>query len=204
MTKNNAFNNAIALIDAANSQDPGQEKTSDGKHYPKELLYSRRMSDMLQRYAPDADEANKLAARAQHIERWKSPRDAYPAGRKGYLHWRKDLYKFHAETAAGLLAQAWCSEETIERVKQAVNKKGIKSNPDTQLLEDVIGLVFIEHYMEGFASRHPEYKEAKWLDIIRKTWRKMTPQANAFALSGSIQLPEPLIPLIQKAVSGDS
>ncbi len=202
MSQSQTFNTAIELIDAANREDPNAE-TAEGTTCPKELLYSQRMSDMLQRYRPDADEAMQLAVRAQHIERWKSPRDAYPADRKGYLHWRKDLYKFHAETAAGLLAQAGCSEETIERVKQAVGKQSIKTNPDTQLLEDVASLVFIEHYMEGFAARHPEYDEAKWLDIIRKTWRKMSPQAHEFALSGKLQLPEPLIPLIQKAVSGD-
>jgi len=196
-----AFNKAIELIDAANREDPNQE-TADGKDWPKELLYSQRMSDMLQRYVPDADETMQLAVRAQHIERWKSPRDAYPADRKGYLHWRSDLYKFHAETTAGLLAQAGCDEDVIERVKQAVGKRSIKSNPDTQLLEDVASLVFVEHYMEGFAARHPEYEEAKWLDIIRKTLKKMSPQANEFAISGGIQLPEPLIPLIQKAVSG--
>lgn len=202
MSQSTAFDKATALIDAANREDPNPEMV-DGKPFPKELLYSQRMSDMLQRYASDADEAIQLAVRAQHIERWKSPRDAYPAGRKGYLHWRKDLYTFHAETAAGLLAQAGCSVETIERVTQAVRKQGLKSNPDTQLLEDVIGLVFIEHYMEDFAARHPDYDEAKWLDIIRKTWKKMSPQANKFALSGSIRLPQPLVPLIQKAVSAD-
>jgi len=202
MSQDDAFNRAIELIDAANREDPNQEIV-DGKACPKESLYSQRMSDMLQRYAPEADEAIQLAVRTQHIERWKSPRDAYPAGRKGYLHWRKDLYKFHADTAAGLLAQAGCNEEAIERVKQAVSKQGIKSNPDTQLLEDVIGLVFIEHYMEDFAARHPDYDEAKWLDIIRKTWKKMSPQANEFALSGSIRLPQPLVPLIQKAISAN-
>ena len=201
MSQHASLDKAIELIDAANREDPNQE-TADGKAFPKELLYSQRMSDMLQRYAPDADEAMQLAVRAQHIERWKSPRDAYPAGRKGYLRWRSDLYKFHAETAVGLLAQAGCSEDVIERVRQAVSKRNIRSNPDTQLLEDVIGLVFIEHYMEGFASRHPDYDEAKWLDIIRKTWKKMSPRAQEFALSGSIRLPEPLIPLIQKAISG--
>jgi len=201
MSQHTSLDKAIELIDAANREDPNQE-TADGKAFPKELLYSQRMSDMLQRYTPDADEAMQLAVRAQHIERWKSPRDAYPAGRKGYLRWRSDLYKFHAETAVGLLAQAGCSEDVIERVRQAVSKRNIRSNPDTQLLEDVIGLVFIEHYMEGFASRHPDYDEAKWLDIIRKTWKKMSPRAQEFALSGSIRLPEPLIPLIQKAISG--
>ncbi len=191
---------AIALIDAANREDPNQV-TADGKVWPKELLYSQRMSDMLQRYAPDADDAMKLAIHAQHIQRWKSPRNAYPMDRIGYLKWRKDLYKFHAQTAADLLAEAGYGEDVIDRVKLAVAKKGIKNNPDTQLLEDVSALVFIEHYMLEFANKHPEYNEEKWLDIIRKTWKKMTERAQQFALSGGIRLPEPLLPLIQKAVA---
>jgi hypothetical protein len=194
------FDKAIELIDAANSEDPNQE-TSDGKNWPKELLYSHRMSDMLQRYAPDADEAMKLAIRAQHIQRWKSPRSDYPMNRKGYFQWRTSLYTFHAETVAALLVKAGYDDEFIERVKLAVSKKSLKTNPDTKLLEDVTGLVFIEHYMLDFAGKHPEYDEAKWLDIIRKTWRKMTEQAHQFALDGHITLPEPLVPLIQKAVS---
>lgn len=191
---------AIALIDAANSEDPNQE-TADGKDWPKELLYSHRMSEMLERYTPDADDAMKLAIHAQHIQRWKSPRDAYPMDRIGYLTWRKDLYKFHAQTAADLLVQAGCDEDVIDRLKEAVAKKGIKNNPDTKLLEDVAGLAFIEHYMQAFVDKHPEYDEEKWLDIIRKTWKKMTDRAHQFALSGDIKLPEPLVPLIQKAVA---
>ena len=196
------FEKAIELIDAANSEDPNTE--SDGnKEWPKELLYSHRMSDMLQRYRPDADDAIKIAVRAQHIQRWKSPRSDYPMDRKGYLKWRSDLYKFHAETTGDLMAQAGYDEETINRVKQAVGKRGLKTNPDTQLVEDVIDLVFIEHYMLDFAGKHPEYSEEKWIDIIRKTWNKMSPQAHEFALGGNITLPEPLVPLIQKAVSGE-
>jgi len=191
---------AMALIDAANSEDPNQV-SADGRDWPKELLYSHRMSDMLQRFAPDADDAMQLAIRAQHIQRWKSPRDNYPMDRIGYLQWRKDLYKFHAQTAAELLAQAGYGDEVISRVSKAVAKQQIKENPDTQLLEDVTDLVFIEHYMLEFAGKHPEYDEAKWLDIIRKTWKKMSTGAQQFALSGAVQLPEPLIPLIQKAVA---
>ena len=194
------FDKSMALIDAANSEDPNQE-AADGKDWPKELLYSHRMTDMLLRYTPDADDAMQLAIHAQHIQRWRSPRDAYPMDRIGYLQWRKDLYKFHAQTAADLLVQAGYGEDVIDRVKQAVAKKGIKDNPDTQLLEDVTDLVFIEHYMLGFVSRHPDYDEEKWLDIVRKTWKKMSDRAQQFALSGSIRVPEPLVPLIQKAVS---
>lgn len=191
----------MALIDAANSEDPNKETYLD-KDWPKELLYSHHMSDMLQRYVPDADDAMKLSCRAQHIQRWKSPRSDYPMNRKGYHQWRTDLYQFHAETVAALLLKAGYENEIIERVKQAVGKKSLKKNPNTQLLEDVASLVFIEHYMLAFAGKHPEYDEEKWLVIIRRTWNKMSEQAHQFALAGHITLPEPLIPLIQKAVSG--
>ena len=191
---------AIELIDAANSEDPNME-ISDGKEVPKELLYSQRMTDMQQRYAPDADDVMKLALRAQHIQRWKSARSDFPMDKKGYHLWRTGLYKFHAETAAALLEQAGYDEADIERLKLAVGKKSLKSNKDTQLLEDVTALVFIEHYMLEFAEKHPEYSEEKWIDIIKKTWRKMTENAHEFALSGKIALPEPLVPLIQKALA---
>ncbi len=193
------FDNAVALIDAANSEDPNQD-TADGKEWPKELLYSHRMADMLQRYRPDAEDVMKLAIRSQHIQRWKSPRDAYPMDRIGYLKWRKDLYKFHADTAAALLEQAGYDEEAIDRLKVSVAKKKIKQNADTQLLEDVADLVFIEHYLQAFVDKHPEYDEDKWIDIIQKTWKKMSDQGQEFALSGSVKLPEPLVPLIQKAL----
>lgn len=195
------FDKALALIDAANSEDPNQV-TADGKAWPKELLYSQRMSDMLHRYLPDADDAMQLAIRAQHVQRWKSPRDAYSMDRIGYLQWRKDLYKIQAHTAADLLAEAGYDEDVIDRVRTAVAKKGIKENPDTQLLEDVTDLVFIEHYLLEFAGKHPDYDEEKWLDIIRKTWKKMSDRAQQFALSGGVRLPESLVPLIKKAVSG--
>jgi len=200
MSNQNRLAKGIALIDAANAEDPNQE-TDGGKSWPKELLYSQRMSEMLERYAPEADEAIRLAARAQHVQRWKSARSDFPEGRQGYLQWRTGLYKFHAETAGRLLAEAGYDDDVVERVKQAVGKRALKVNKDTQLLEDVTDLVFIEHYMLAFAHKHPEYDEAKWLDIIRKTWKKMSPRAQQFALSGSIRLPEPLLPLVQKAVA---
>ncbi len=193
---------AIALFDAANAEDPRQDKNAEGQAVPFELLYAQRMSDMLGRYAPEADDAIKLAVRAQHIQRWKTPRESYPMTRDGYLQWRTGLYKFHAETAGRLMQEAGYDAATIERVRQAVGKRGLKVNPDTQLVEDVIDLVFIEHYMLDFAGKHPEYSEEKWLDIIRKTWKKMSERAHAYALSGQLRLPEPLVPLITKAVSG--
>jgi len=192
---------AIRLIDEANSKDPNQETDSDGKSWPKESLYSQRMSDMLERYKPDADDAIKIGARAQHVERWKSSRQDYPEGRQGYLQWRTNLYKYHAETAGGFMAEAGYDEATIERVKKAVGKRAVKVNPDSQMLEDLASMVFLEYYMQPFADKHPEYTEEKWIEIIQKTWKKMSEQAHQFVLDGNVKLPEPLVPLIQKALS---
>jgi hypothetical protein len=194
------YEKAVTLIDAANSEDPNVEM-ADGKEWPKELLYSHRMAEMLERFMPDADDVIKLGIRGQHIQRWKSPRDAYPMDRAGYHQWRTNLYKYHAETTASLMAEAGYDDEALERVKKAVGKRALKVNKDTQLLEDIAGLVFIEYYMLAFAEKHPEYDEPKWIDIIQKTWKKMSEAAHDFALSGKITLPEPLVPLIVKSVS---
>jgi hypothetical protein len=193
------FEAAIAAFDQANAEDPSTEKV-DGKEYPKELLYAQRMSEMQQRYVPDASDAVKLAVRAQHIQRWKIPRSNYPMDKPGYMLWRTGLYKFHAETAGSIMQKVGYDDAMITRVKSIVSKKGLKTNSETQLMEDVVDLVFIEHYMNGFAAQHPEYDEAKWIQIIRKTWQKMSPRAHEFALSGKIRLPEALVPLILKAI----
>ncbi len=199
MPDNQRYERAIALFDAANAADPNKE-TVDGKEMPKELLYAQRMSEMLARFAPNAPEAVKLAVRAQHIERWKVPRSNYPMDRTGYLQWRTGLYKYHAETAGRLMKEAGYDDDMIARVQAAVGKRGIKVNPETQLLEDVVDLVFIEHYMLDFAGQHSEYDEEKWIGIIRKTWQKMSKDAHEFALAGKIKLPEPLVPLILKSI----
>ncbi len=191
----------LDLIDQANREDPNRETGDDGAEWPKEHLYAVRMSDMLERFDPQADEVMQIAIRAQHIERWKSPRSDYPMNKKGYHLWRTNLYKFHADTVAALMEKAGYDEQSIERVRNAVGKKSLRTNPDTQLLEDIAGLVFIEHYMQAFADKHPEYDEAKWIDIILKSWRKMSDKAHDFALSGKLKLPEPLVPLIQKALA---
>ena len=190
------FDATLAAFDAANAEDPNRDEGQ-----PKELLYAQRMSAMLARFAPDAPEAVRLAVRAQHIQRWKTPRASYPMDRQGYLQWRTGLYKFHAETAGRIMAESGYDAETIERVKAAVGKKGLKVNAETQLLEDVTDLVFLEHYLAGFAAQHPDYDEEKWIGILRKTWQKMSAEARAFVLAGEVSLPETARPLILKAVS---
>lgn len=193
------YQSAIAAFDKANAEDPNIE-ISNGTEYPKELLYAMRMTEMLEMYVPEASETLKLAVRAQHIQRWKSPRTDFAMDRQGYLQWRSGLYKFHAETAGNLMQSVGYDEETIERVQLSIGKKGLKVNPETQLTEDVASLVFIQYYMFAFATSHPEYDEGKWIKIIKKTWQKMSPRAHEFALAGKIQLPEALVPLILKSI----
>ena len=192
------FNQAIAGFDAANAEDPNKEMF-EGTEHPKELLYAQRMSAMLQRFAPDASEAVKLAVRAQHICRWKSPRSDYPMTPFGYKQWRTNLQKFHAETAGKIMRDAGYDDETISRVQSLLRKEALKVNPETQMLEDVVDLVFLENYIDDFAKKYSHYDEEKMMDIIRKTWRKMSDRGHEFALT--LALPPHLVPLILKAVS---
>ena len=194
------FEQVIALIDDANKKDPNKV-WCENVEWPKERLYSERMTEMLMRFKPEAKDVNKIAVRAQHIRRWQSLRSDYPLGKQGYHQWRTELYSFHAESVAELMQQAGYEQEEIDQVKNAVGKKAIKRNPDTQLLEDVASLVFVEHYMLEFANKHPEYTEEKWIGIILKTWKKMSDDAHQFVLAGGITLPAPLQPLIIKAIS---
>ncbi len=194
------YQSVIKAIDKANAADPNKV-TVDGKPYGKESLYATRMSEMLQRFNPSADELMCIAAHGQHIERWRSPRSDFPLGKQGYYQWRTALYDFHAERVTTLMQQAGYSSDECERVYAAVAKKNIKRNPDSQLIEDIASLVFIEHYMLDFASSKPDYDEQKWLGIIRKTWQKMSNEAHEFVLAGNISLPEPLKPLITKALN---
>ncbi|MBG9998872.1 DUF4202 domain-containing protein [Pseudoalteromonas sp. NSLLW24] len=193
------FNKVITLIDEANNQDPNTEQ-HNGESFPKEYLYSQRMSEMLTRFKPDADELMQIAVRAQHIQRWKSPRSDFEMNKQGYHQWRSALYIFHASLAVELMKQAGFNDTDQNRVYNAVAKKDIKRNPDSQLVEDVASLVFIEHYMLGFASAKPDYNEEKWIGIIRRTWQKMSDEAHEFVLTGNITLPTPLVGLIHKAL----
>jgi hypothetical protein len=194
MVNTDQFKAAIHQFDLANSQDPNKEKW-EGNEYPKELLYAQRMTDCLEDFAPDASEALQLAARCQHIKRWEIPRDAYPMDRPGYHAWRNELKKYHADQAESILREVGYDEETIERVRFLLQKKQLRRDPETQTLEDVICLVFLEYYFEDFSKK---YEDEKLIDIIQKTWRKMSGKGHEAALSINYS-PESL-ELIRKAL----
>lgn len=172
------FERAIALIDAANAEDPNRIRYND-EDGPKELIHSELLTRWVKTLQPGASEAVLLAARAQHIRRWMHPRSEYPEGRTGYLRWRTGLYKFHAEQAAQLLREAGYDEAAIARTGQVIRKEGLGRDPEVQAIEDGLCLVFLETQLDELAGR---LDREKMLDILRKTWKKMSPAAQQLAL----------------------
>ncbi|MDA0194318.1 MAG: DUF4202 domain-containing protein [Bacteroidetes bacterium] len=172
------FEKAIARIDEENSKDPNSVM-HQGKAYPKELLYSRQMTDWLHKMNPDASIELQLAARSQHICRWTSPRESYPMDRVGYLKWRTELKNFHAQKTAEILSECGFDAMVINGVASLIRKEKVKTDSESQLLEDVVCIVFLENYFQDFSTKHDEQKV---IDIIRKTWRKMSPKGQDVAL----------------------
>lgn len=168
----------LARIDALNSDDPNIEQIG-GEKIPGEQLYSRRMTEQLQAFCPDASDELRIAAHSQHVRRWVSPRSNYPAGKAGYYRWRTELGRMHADLATEAMAEEGYPEESRARVKKLLTKQGIKQDDEVQTLEDVICLVFLQYYFGPFAARHPEEKV---IDILQKTWAKMSPQGHKAAL----------------------
>ena len=197
MTSSLRLDKLLAQIDILNLQDPHTINTEEYGLITKEVLYSKRMQKRLQRFIEDANEHLVIAAYCQHVKRWAIPRSDYPMDKAGYKKWRSDLGLFHANTTADTMRQFAYSEEDIERVKYLLQKKGLKRDADTQTLEDVICLVFLEFYLDDFAKKHDD---DKLVDIIKKTWRKMSDDGHSAALS--LPLAPHLLALVKKALQG--
>ncbi len=176
------FERAIALIDEANEPDPFTLEV-DGRPVPKELTHARMLMAWVDRLAPDASEALLLAARAHHIRRWESPRDTFPAGRRGYLRWRRDLQLRHARHARAILEEAGYDEDTIARVERLIRKETAKRDPEGQAFEGGLTLVFLETQLHDLALRTEPDTMA---GVIRKTWRKISPAARELALASDL------------------
>jgi hypothetical protein len=172
------FAAVIAAIDEANAKDPHGVKV-DGRLAPAELIYGQRMSQRLASMAPDACQHLQIAARGQHIERWTSPRNRYPEGRSGYLSWRTQLKDYHARRVGEIMAACGYGLEDIARVAALIRKERMRSDPDAQTLEDVVCVVFLQHYAESFAAKTDQNKLA---NILSKTWSKMSAHGHAHAL----------------------
>lgn len=194
-TRSEKFQKAIKLIDEANKKDPNNE-LGGNKIFPKEYLYSVRMTEVLEQFYPNPSEELQLAVRAQHICRWEIPRDSYPMDRPGYLNWRKDLKDLHAQKARVILTKAGYQESFITKVESLIKKKQLKRNKETQVLEDVACLVFLKYYFEAFAGRSDDDKV---IGILRKTWAKMSEDGRKEALK--IQMRKELLNLVEIATA---
>lgn len=170
---------AIAQFNEINAQDPN--RLLDGEtERPRELLQAERLEAWVLKLEPEASEALRLAARCQHIKRWTVPRSDYPEGRVAYLKWRKDLSRLHADTGTEVLKGLGFEEEVIEAVRKINMKQELKTNPDSQTMEDALCLAFLEHEFSAFAAKH---EDEKVIDIVQKTWRKMSEKGHEAALT---------------------
>jgi len=176
---------ASAAIDRANAEDP--------KNY--EVLYGQRMVDWVRKLSPGASDELLLAARAQHVRRWTVPRSSYPDGRAGYLRWREGLKKFHADTLAGIMAEAGYGAEAVAKARHLLVRKNLADDAEGQTLEDAACLVFLQFELAEFSAKtEPD----KMVDILRKSWAKMSPAARDRALALPLGAAE--LALVKKAL----
>lgn len=188
---------ALKLIDSAHAEDPNKIVVN-GSEQPYELHYSQKMSSYLAKRSPSAPETLRLAIRAQHFRRWEIPRDTYPMNKVGYHAWRTFLKKRQAEMAAQICTEVGYSAEDAGRVASMIRKEDLKQDEETQVLEDVACLVFLDDQFEEFERQHDEEKIVR---ILRKTWGKMSEEGHNLALE--IPMSERCKDLVGKALTAD-
>jgi len=209
------FVKACAAFEVAHNEDPRwvEIKNIDGPNttitIPYSVHYHRRMAYWLDQLVmkekqdeegkDESNEALQLAVRCQHIRRWTRPRQDYPKGLVGYKQWRKDLAKFHAREAATIMSECGYEMNMITRVGQLLQKQNLDTDPDVQLLEDVICVVFLENEYTAFVEQD-KYEEEKLVDIVQKTWKKMTPRGHEAALQLAGSLTERGLRVVERAL----
>jgi hypothetical protein len=191
----------IADVDAANAGDP-RTFTIGGVTRPCEVVYSERMTERLEAMYPEASELLRIAARGQHIRRFDIPRADFPQGRDGYNEWRRTCREHHAKLLRGIMSRHGYEDWDIEHVAALVKKEQLKKDKESQALENVVDVVFIEHYFDDFYGKYSHYDDAKIIDIIGKTLRKMSPKGHQAALA--LDLPERTRRLVQAAVEREA
>lgn len=192
-----ALDATLAAIDAANAEDP---RKVEGQAF--ETHYAERMSARLSALYPEASDLLKIAARAQHLRRWEIARGDYPEGRRGYNEWRRSCRTHHAELAGQIMRANGYDEAATAHVAALIRKEQLKKDPESQALENVAAVVFLEHYFEDFLVKYEGYDDEKIVDILGKTLCKMSPRGHAAALA--LPLPERARALVSAAVAREA
>lgn len=189
-----SFHPTTEALKAAHLQDPNLVQTSSGP-VPAEWLYIQRLLTTMQQVYPDASEALTIAVYCQHLFRWEIKRSEYPEGRIGYYQWRNYLGEYQAEKAAVILKSVGYPDDFIQEVTAILKKLNISRLDESQKLEDVVCLVFLEHYMDDFIQGKTE---AQLIEIVQKTWNKMSDHGHRVALQ--LNLPEPTRRIVEQAL----
>jgi hypothetical protein len=197
----NKLDDLFAAIDAANADDPRQVVV-EGVERPFEVLYSEQMSARLDALYPAASDLLKIAARSQHLRRWEIRREDYPVGRHGYNDWRKECRQHYARLASALMREHGYDDASIAHVGSLLRKEQLKKEPESQALENVAAIVFLEHYFDAFHAKYADYDDDKIIDIIGKTLCKMSPKGHAAALA--LPLPSRTRALVNAAIERQS
>ena len=190
-----SFQSATEALKVAHFQDPNRE-LSGSEELPAEWLYISRLLECLQKVYPDASEALTIATYCQHLFRWEIKRTAYPEGRIGYYQWRNFLGDYQARKAAVILETSGYGSDFIHEVTNILKKLNISRLEESQKLEDVVCLVFLEHYMNDFIQGKTE---AQLIQIVQKTWSKMSDHGHSIALE--LNLPEPTRRIVTQALT---
>jgi tRNAThr (cytosine32-N3)-methyltransferase len=184
---------ARAALDAAHAADPREERGHAG-----EALYADRIEEWVARLLSPPSDALRLAARAQHLERWAIPRADFPEGRGGYLRWRSAVHARQGARVREILAAAGSEAALTERVAVLVAKAAPRGDAEAQAIEDAACLVFLQHELADFAGQHPREKT---VEVLRKTWRKMSPAGQDAARA--LPLDPVAASLVAEALGGD-
>ena len=191
----------IADIDAANAGDPRTIAVGEMVR-PYEVVYAERMSRRLETMYPEASELLRIAARGQHLRRFDIPRTQFPEGRDGYNEWRRTCREHHAKLLHDIMSRHGYDSRDIEHVAKLVKKELLKKDKESQALENVVDVVFLEHYFDEFYGKYSQYDDAKIIDIIGKTLRKMSPKGHQAALA--LDLPESTRKLVLAAAEREA
>lgn len=191
----------IADIDKANADDPRTVVVID-RPRPYEVVYSERMTERLEAMYPEASELLRIAAHGQHIRRFDIPRARFAEGRNGYNEWRRTCREHHAKLLGDIMRRHGYDQQEIEHVAKLVRKEQLKKDKESQALENVVDVVFLEHYFDEFYGKYSHYDDAKIIDIIGRTLRKMSPKGHQAALA--LDLPERTRKLVLAAVEREA